>query len=150
MSSTNRGTVSAEQDLWLIGPGGMTVPLTANLHYSCRDPYAVMMSLDAGRDEPIEWALSRELLTAALHTRQGIGDVRAWPSPAPAACAGKAAGEKILNIELGPPGGYARFTAGAAGIEAFLALTYELAPIGKEPDFLDLDAELTELLRRAC
>ena len=151
MSSTSHSTVSAEQDLLLIGPDDLIVPLTAGLHYSCHDPYAVRMSLDASRDEPVEWSLSRDLLAAALHARQGIGDVRAWPSPAPAAPAEQAAGteEKILNIELGPPNGYARFEASAIGIEAFLARTYELVPDGQEPAFLNLDAELTELLSQA-
>jgi len=109
------------------------------------------MSLDAGRDKPVEWSLSRDLLAAALHAREGIGDVRAWPSPAPAAPGEKGGGteQKILNIELGPPDGYARFEASATGIEAFLAQTYELVPGGQEPDFLNLDAELTELLNQA-
>jgi hypothetical protein len=150
MSSTSHSTVSAEQDLLLIGPDDLIVPLTAGLHYSCHDPYAVRMSLNAGRDEPVEWRLSRDLLAAALHAREGIGDVRAWPSPAPAAPVQSAGtGEKILNIELGPPDGYARFEASATEIEAFLARTYELVPAGQEPDCLNLDAELIELLSQA-
>lgn len=150
MSSTSHSTVSAEQDLLLIGPDDLIVPLTAGLQYSRHDPYAVRMSLDAGRDEPVEWRLSRDLLAAALHAREGIGDVRAWPSPAPAAPVQSAGtGEKILNIELGPPDGYARFEASAAEIEAFLARTYELVPDGQESAFLNLDAELTELLSQA-
>jgi Streptomyces sporulation and cell division protein, SsgA len=150
MSSTSRSTVSAEQDLLLIGPDDLIVPLTAGLHYSRHDPYAVSMSLNAGRNEPVEWRLSRDLLAAALHAREGIGDVRAWPSPAPAAPAQSAGPrEKILNIELGPPDGYARFEASATEIETFLARTYELVPDGQEPAFLNLDAELTELLSQA-
>jgi hypothetical protein len=147
MSSTSHGTVSAEQDLRLIGPDNLIVPLTAGLHYSRQDPYAVRMSLDAGRDKPVEWSLSRDLLAAALHAREGIGDVRAWPSGEREKGAGTE--QKILNIELGPPDGYARFEASAAGIEEFLAQTYEMVPGGQEPDFLNLDAELTELLNQA-
>jgi hypothetical protein len=151
MSSTSHSTVSAEQDLLLIGPDQLIVPLTAGLHYSRQDPYAVSMSLDAGRNEPVKWSLSRDLLAAALYTRQGIGDVRAWPSPAPVSPAEQAAGteEKILSIELGPPHAYALFEASATGIEAFLARTYELVPAGQESGFLNLDAELTELLSQA-
>jgi hypothetical protein len=150
MSSTDRSTVSDGQDLRLIGPE-LTVPLKAALHYSRQDPYAVRMLLDAGRTEPVEWILSRDLLAAALHAPQGLGDVRAWPSTAPAAWAEEAdgAGEKILNVELGPPDGYARFEASAAGLGAFLARTYELVPDGQETDFLNLDAELAELLGQA-
>lgn len=151
MSSTSRGTVFARQSVRLVGPDDVIVPLTADLNYSSQDPYAVRMSFDAGLGEPVEWFLGRDLLAAALHAPEGIGDVRAWPSAAPAASPGNGAGtgEKILNIVLGSPDGYARFEAGAAGIEAFLARTYELVPGGQEPACLNLDAELTELLGQA-
>lgn len=151
MNSINRGTVSAGQELRLVGPDQMIVPLTARLHYSRQDPYAVKVSIDAGRDEPVEWVFGRDLLAAALDAPEGIGDVRAWPSAEPSARAEGEAGtaEKILTIVLGPPSGYARFEASAAGIEAFLTRTYELVPGGHEPACLDLDAELAELLGQA-
>jgi hypothetical protein len=151
MDSINHGTVSAEQDLLLVGPNGVIVPLTAGMHYSSQDPYAVRLSFDAGMGEPVEWAFGRDLLAAALHAPEGIGDVRAWPSAASAASAenGAGAGEKILNIVLGPPTGYARFETNAAGIEAFLARTYELVPSGQEPACINFDAELIELLSQA-
>jgi len=82
MSSINRGTVSAGLDLRLVGPDGVMVPLRADLHYSSQDPYAVGMSLDTGMDEPVKWFLGRDLLAAGLHGREGIGEVRAWPSVA--------------------------------------------------------------------
>jgi hypothetical protein len=151
MSSTEHGTISAGQEIWLIGLD-LSVPLKSYLHYSCQDPYAVRLSLDAGRDEPVEWFLSRDLLTAALHSRQGIGDVRAWPSSASAAAWAEEAGltgGKVLNIELGRPDEYARFESDAAGIGAFLARTYELVPAGEESGFLDIDAGLAQLLSQA-
>ncbi len=144
-NSINHGTLSAAQDLRLIGPDDLTVQLTARLDYCSQDPYAITMSLDAGRAEPVEWTFSRDLLTAALHAPEGMGDVRAWPSPA-----GKAERrEKVLNIELASPDGHALFEATAAGIGAFLARTFELVPSGQESAFLDFDAELTELLSQA-
>jgi Streptomyces sporulation and cell division protein, SsgA len=143
MSSIDRSTVVAEQDLRLVGPDEMVVPLTADLRYSRQDPYAVRMSLDTYLDEPVRWILSRDLLTAALHAPEGIGDVRAWPSAEPGA------GEKVLNIELGPPSGSARFEVSAAEIGAFLAQTYELVPAGQESGYLNLDAGLAELLSQA-
>lgn len=142
MSTTNHGTISAEQDLSLVGPDDIIVPVTADLRYCRQDPYAITMSLDTGLEDPVVWALDREMLTAALHTPEGIGDVRAWPSAAPA-------GDKLLNIELGPPSGYARFEASAAEFGAFLARTYELVPAGQESACLNIDAELTELLNQA-
>jgi Streptomyces sporulation and cell division protein, SsgA len=143
MSSINRGMVSAGLDLWLVGPDRVMVPLRADLHYSGQDPYAVRMSLDTGTGEPVEWVLGRDLLAAALHGREGIGDVRAWCSAAPGS------GERILTIVLGPPGGCARFEVGAAGVEAFLAQAFELVPGGQEADWFDLEAELAELLSQA-
>jgi hypothetical protein len=141
MGSINRDTVSARQDLRLVGPGHLIVPLTAGLSYSRQDPYAVRMSLDVSLDEPVVWAFDRDLLAAALHAPAGIGEVRAWPSAE--------AQEKILNIVLGPPSGRARLEASAAGIEAFLTQTYELVPAGQETACLNIDAELTELLSQA-
>ena len=146
MGSTEHGTVSAGQDLRLIGPDDLAVPLDCSLHYSCADPYAVRMSLDAGREEPVVWFFSRGLLAAALRVRAGLGDVRAWPSRAPGTAAGTGGCEQILNIELGPPGGCARFQASAVGIREFLHRTYRLVPPGQELGFVDLDAELEELL----
>jgi hypothetical protein len=145
MSTTNHGTVSAAQGLRLIGPDDLTVPLTARLDYDTQDPYAIVLSLDAGREEPVEWTFSRELLAAALHAPEGIGDVRAWPSKSGQG----AVQEKVLNIELGSPDGHALFEASAAGIGAFLARTYEVVPAGQESAFIDFDAELTELLSQA-
>jgi Streptomyces sporulation and cell division protein, SsgA len=146
MSTTEDGTISAGQDLWLIGPDDMTVPLTCGLHYSCEDPYAVRMSLDTGTDKPVQWFISRDLLAAAMFAPEGIGDVRAWPSPAERVAS---TGTKTLNIELGPPDGYVHFEVSAAGVAAFLARTYELVPGGQEAAFLNLDTELTELLNQA-
>lgn len=150
MNSGNHDMISAELSMRLIGPGHVTVPLTAVWSYGRQDPYAVRMALDTGEDAPVEWVLARDLLTAALHGRAGIGDVRAWPS-APPAYPGAAAGTggKILNIVLGPPHGYACFHVDAADIEAFLGRTYEMVPAGEESDHLNLDAGLAELLSQA-
>ena len=146
MSTREDGTISAGQDLWLIGPDDMTMPLTCSLYYSRKDPYAVRMSLDTGTGKPVQWFISRDLLAAAMYAPEGIGDVRAWPSLSEK---GAGIGRKTLNIELGPPDGYMLFEAIAAEIGAFLGRTYELVPGGQEPAFLNLDTELTELLNQA-
>src|ERR1700731_3657013 len=109
MNSNSRTAVSADLGLGLVGPEYTIVPLMASLYYSCADPYAVKMAFHVGTDEPVEWALARDLLAAALHASQGIGDVRAWPSAAsadPAAAVGAAAGQKILNISMTSPFGH--------------------------------------------
>jgi sporulation and cell division protein SsgA len=151
MSSNDHDMVRAKQGLWLIGPDELIVPLAAEWCYRSQDPYAVTMLLYAGADEPVKWAFCRELLAVALLGPAGMGDVQAWPATAPAASAdgGAGTGEKIINIMLGSPDGCARFQAGAAGIEKFLARTYEMVPAGQESGYLNIDAGLAELLTQA-
>ena len=152
--SSNHSEVSAELGLGLVGPERTIVPLTAGLSYSCADPYAVRMAFEVGADEPVEWILARDLLAAALHGSEGLGDVRAWPSavscdPDVVAMAGGAAGNAILNIAMSSPYGQAQFEVSAKAIEDFLQRTYELVAIGQESSYLNFDAELTDLLSQA-
>ena len=148
MNSNSRAAVSAELGLRLIGPERTIVPLMASLYYSCQDPYAVKMAFHVGTDEPVEWTLARELLAAALHSREGIGDVQAWPSTA-SPDAEATLSPKILNISMRSPFGHAQFEASAAAIQAFLIRTYQLVADGEESAYLDIDAELAELLSQA-
>ena len=148
MSSNSRTAVSAELGLGLVGPEHTVVPLMASLSYSCHDPYAVTIAFHVGTDEPVEWILARDLLAAALHSREGIGDVQAWPSAA-AGDGLTGIGQKVLNISMTSPFGHAEFEASAAAVEAFLAQTCQVVLDGTEPDYMDFDAELTELLNEA-
>jgi Streptomyces sporulation and cell division protein, SsgA len=155
MMNRSRTDVSTELGLGLVSPEHTIVPLRARLSYGRADPYAVRMAFYVGTDEPVEWTLSRDLLAAALHASEGIGDVRAWPAAAscgPAAdgaSGGAAAGYGILNIAMSSPFGQAQFEVSAGAIEAFLERTYQLVPAGQESGFMDFDAELTELLSQA-
>ena len=54
-----------------------------------------------------------------------------------------------MNIAMTSPYGHAQFEVSAAAIETFLAQTYQLVPDGSESAYLDLDAELAELLSEA-
>ena len=152
--SSNCTEISAELGLGLVGPERTIFPLTAGVSYSCADPYAVRMVFDIGTDKPVEWILARDLLAAALHGSEGLGDVRAWPSaasvdPDVVAIAGGAAGHAILNIAMSSPYGQAQFEVSAKAIEDFLQRTYQLVATGQESSYLDFDAELTELLSQA-
>ena len=152
--SSNCSEISAELGLGLVGPERRIVPLTAGLSYNCADPYAVRMAFDIGTDKPVEWILARDLLAAALHGSEGLGDVRAWPSaascdPDVVAIGGGAAGNAILNIAMSSPYGQAQFEVSAKAIEDFLQRTYQLVATGQESSFLDFDAELTDLLSQA-
>jgi len=136
----------------MIGQDNLTVPVPCTLGYSRQDPYAVKIAFHVGTDEPVEWTLARDLLAAALHSREGIGDVQAWPSVAPgdpAAAEGTAAGSTILNIVMSSPFGQAQFEASAEDVDAFLRRTYRIVPVGEESLHMDFDAELTELLSQA-
>ncbi len=154
MSSSCTG-VSADLELGLVAPENTIVALTAGLSYTSADPYAMRMAFRVGSDNAVEWIFSRDLLAASLVAREGIGDVKAWPSPtscdpaAGGALARAAAAHGILNIALSSPFGQAQFEASAQEVRAFLDQTYQLVPTGTESAYLDLDAELTELLSQA-
>jgi hypothetical protein len=148
----SRAEVSADLRLGLIGPEHTIVPLLASLHYTGQDPYAIRIAFHVGTDEPVEWTLARDLLAAALHAREGIGDIQAWPSTAPgdpAAEEGAGAARGILNIVMTSPFGRAQFEAPAAAVASFLRRSYRIVPAGEESLFIDFDAELTELLSQA-
>jgi hypothetical protein len=144
--NNSRVAVSAELSLGLVGPEHTIVPLMASLHYSCQDPYAVKMAFHVGTDEPVEWTLARDLLAAALHSHEGIGDVQAWPSAAPNDPADEAG---ILNISMTSPFGHAQFEAPAVAVASFLNRTFRIVPAGQESRFIDFDAELAALLSEA-
>jgi hypothetical protein len=121
----------------------------ASLSYSCSDPYAIRMAFHVGTDKPVEWTLARDLLAAALHGREGIGDVQAWPSAAscdPTLDAAAVAGGPILNIAMSSPFGAAHLEISAQAVAGFLYRTYKVVAVGDESGYLDFDAELAELL----
>ena len=148
-----RTAVSADLSLGLVRPENTIVPLMASLHFTRDDPYAVKMAFHVGTGEPVEWTLARELLAAALHSREGIGDVQVWPSAVssdPEAGGDPvASGYGIVNIAMTSPFGHAQFEAPATAIAAFLRRTYQIVPEGTETDYIDFDAEIEELLSQA-
>jgi hypothetical protein len=147
MNSSSSTTVSAELGLRLVVPQQTIVPLVASLYYSGNDPYAIRMAFHVGTDEPVEWIFARDLLAAGIESRQGEGDVQVWPSqPADAA---EGSDDVVLNIELSSPFGQAHFEAPAEAMSAFLRKTYQVVPAGKESGFVDIEAELNDLLRQA-
>jgi hypothetical protein len=137
-------TVSSELVLQLVAENE-GVPLVASLYYSAEDPYAIRIAFHAGLDEPIEWVLGRELLAQGLSDREGLGDVQVWPSAAPQ----DSVPGGVLNLELFSPSGHAHFEAPAIELEEFLHRTYQVVPIGRESEYIDMDTELSALLRQA-
>jgi hypothetical protein len=139
-------TVSAELELRFILPQDTIAPLTASLFYSTEDPYAVRIAFHVGLDEPIEWTFARDLLSMGIVGCEGMGDVRVWPS------AGSVSGApgSVLNIELCSPFGHGHFEAEVNEISDFVRRTHEIVPAGAESDHLDIESELTHLLRQGC
>jgi hypothetical protein len=138
-------TVSAELGLRLVVPQQTVVPLVASLYYSTEDPYALRIAFHVGLEEPVEWIFARDLLSLGIEGREGLGDVVVWPSPgidggAPAS---------VLNIELSSPFGQAHFEAPVKEVSDFLRRTFAMVPSGDEADFVNVETELTDLLRKA-
>ncbi len=156
MNRSSSTTISAELGLRLVVPQQTIVPLVASLYYSGSDPYAVRMAFHVGTDEPVEWIFARDLLAAGIDASQGEGDVKVWPSAQ--SCAesdglevigdGSTEGT-VLNIELSSPFGQAHFEAPAQAMGAFLQRTYQIVPAGQESGYIDIEAELNDLLRQA-
>jgi hypothetical protein len=134
------GTVAAELGLRLVVPGHDGVPLTASVCYRGDDPYAIRMSFHAGLDDPVEWIFARDLLAVGMQTPVGEGDVRVWPAPRD---------RDVLNISLSSPFGQAHFEAPLAALSGFLMRTFEIVPLGREGDFIDIENELRDLHRPA-
>ena len=134
-------TVVAELGLRLVVPERGGVPLTASLRYRGDDPYAIRMSFHVGLDDPVEWLFARDLLAVGVQAPTGDGDVRVWPT--------SEADRDVLNISLSSPFGQAHFEASLAAVSAFLRRTYEVVPLGREADFVDVEGELRDLHRWA-
>ena len=156
MNRSSSTTISAELGLRLVVPQQTIVPLVASLYYCGSDPYAVRMAFHVGTDEPVEWIFARDLLASGIDARHGEGDVKVWPSAQ--SCAesdgleviGDASPEgTVLNIELSSPFGQAHCEAPAQAMAAFLQRTYQIVPAGQESGYIDIEAELNDLLRQA-
>jgi len=115
----------------------ITADLMASLYYTAADPYAVRLAFHPGVDAPVEWVIARELLTGGLDTYTGAGDVRVWPAEDD---------EPVVYIALTSPSGNALFEAPRQVISDFVTSTARIVPLGGESAFLNIDAELADLL----
>ena len=53
-----------------------------------------------------------------------------------------------MNLKISSPSGQAHFEASVKEISDFLRHTYQVVPAGEESNHIDLEAELTDLLRQ--
>jgi hypothetical protein len=138
MAMNSSTTISAELSLRLVVPDRTTVPLLATVEYAADDPYALRVAFHVGNDEPVEWIFARELVTVGVVRRVGDGDVQVWPA--------ESNSHRSINIGLSSPFGDALFEAPLAPLAEFLHRTYEIVPAGRETEFVDIEAELDNLL----
>lgn len=131
-------TISTEVDLRLVVPERAAVPLVADLAYTADDPYAIRISFHVADDEPVEWIFARELFTVGIVRRVGDGDVSVWPD--------RNGGDRTLGLRLSSPFGQATFEIPLTPVADFLHRTYAIVPAGRESDFVDLEAEIDEML----
>ncbi|MFD7286600.1 SsgA family sporulation/cell division regulator [Streptomyces sp. NPDC057539] len=117
-----------------------TVPAT--LRYDRADPFAVRMAFPPPatlEGTEVTWEFSRELLATGMTEPVGVGDVRVRPF-----------GYGRTVLEFHAPEGTAMVHLRTAELRRFLERSEDLVPVGREHLYLDLDHDLTELLRDAC
>ncbi|MFF8828407.1 SsgA family sporulation/cell division regulator [Streptomyces sp. NPDC015131] len=125
----------------LVASAPRTDDVAATLRYDRRNPYAVQMAFPAratleGVD--VAWEFARELLAAGVDEPAGLGDVRVRPY-----------GYDRTVVEFHALEGVAVVHVRTSEVRRFLRRALHLVPEGREHEFLDLDQDLTELLRDA-
>ncbi|MGL4173470.1 MAG: SsgA family sporulation/cell division regulator [Actinomycetota bacterium] len=121
----------------LVAPGIHGLSIMATLRYQTNDPFAVRATFHAGTDA-ISWVLGRDLLADGLLVERGEGDVRVWPAVED--------DQQMVMLELSSPDGRAVLAASAGELEAFLARTYDVVPLGYEGDHIDVDGAIDRFL----
>jgi hypothetical protein len=110
--------------------GSGDVPVSAELHYSTRDPFAVRATFCRTGYSPVAWTFARDLLLVGVARPAGLGDVQVFPD------------KSAVILHLSSPEGTARLAAQATELRQFVARMLSLVPAGGESAFYDLDAEL--------
>ena len=120
---TNMRMLSAPEDL----------PVTARLHYSTRDPFAVSVVFSTDGCAPVVWVFARDLLLGGVVYPTGVGDVQIYP-----------AGDFVV-FDLASPDGAARVLARKDEMITFANDMVVVVPLGEEMAFIDMDSELAAL-----
>ena len=76
-----------------------------------------------------------------------LGALTLSAAAAQTAMAAGSTAEQVLHIELSSPFGEAHFEAAIADVADFIGRTYRIVPDGEEGGFVDVEAELANLLR---
>lgn len=137
MSGSRQGNnrhqhVFANVPMRLIAESG-DVPVSAELQYTSRDPFAVRATFRRKGYAPVVWTFARDLLLVGVARHAGIGDVQVFPE------------DSAVVLSLSSPEGSARLAAPAIEIRRFASRMLGVVPAGDEPAFIDIDAELASL-----
>ncbi|MFC9428219.1 SsgA family sporulation/cell division regulator [Streptomyces sp. NPDC059255] len=125
----------------LVSPSPRMETVPAMLCYDRADPFAVRMEFPPPatlEGTEVTWEFSRELLAKGMTEAAGVGDVRVRPF-----------GYGRTVLEFHAPEGTAMVHLRTAELRRFLERSQCLVPAGREHLYLDLDHDLTELLRDA-
>ncbi|MEV7085021.1 SsgA family sporulation/cell division regulator [Streptomyces sp. NPDC093085] len=125
----------------LVSPTPRMESVPATLRYDRADPFAVRMAFPPPatlEGTEVTWEFSRELLAKGMTEATGLGDVRVRPF-----------GYGRTVLEFHAPEGTAMVHLRTAELRRFLERSQVLVPDGREHLYLDLDHDLTELLRDA-
>lgn len=136
-------TVRSELFLQLLVPDRPSLPVAVTLGYCADDPWAVRVTFptcpqDETSRDAVEWLVARSVLQDGMAACAGDGDLQLWPT---------AAGN-VLRMAMSSPSGEATFELDRDGLDAFLRSTCAVVPYGQESAYVDLDAELGQLLGR--
>lgn len=132
---TPSANASVRHDVLLccLAPSGRRTTLAATLSYTALDPFAVALVFHGPSDDVV-WLVDRQLLMAGRDAAAGEGDVLVRP----------ARGEGTIVIQLRSPDGTLEAVLPRDDLDAFVARTLALVPLGEErldPELL-LDALL--------
>ena len=130
-------SVTADLDLVLVLGGERTVAVPASLMYAASNPYAVTTVFRTS-DGDVTWVFGRDLLEDGLREAVGEGDVVVWPSPDGV--------DDVVYLSLASPSGNALLEMDAAALRLFLDQSFLAVPQGNESRYLDIDAEIADLL----
>lgn len=134
--------VERELELNLVLSAEHSIAVPARLTYRTDDPYAVHFAFHVGTEAPVvRWTFARELLLEGASRPCGCGDVRVWPVQTEA--------RSVICVALSSPHGDALLEMPAAVVSAWLQLTLQAVPPGREYERLGIDGALDSLLATA-
>ena len=130
--------ITEQMRLEFVDTEGLSTPLDAEFEYNPADPYAVSV-LFSDEPTPVRWTFARDLLIDGYYEPAGDGDVHVWPCLSPE-------GAAVVILELSSPSGEVLVQVHSRRLCAFIDQIVTMVPRGSEGDFVDLDAEVAQLL----